>query len=632
MSFEKWPHLALSLILLIAIIIYFNALFTPFIWDDTHLILSDKSIKELRFIPRIFSSTLYKDTLGGSNYYRPIQSLSFMIDWYMWKDNPFGYHLTNLIFHLINIVLVYLLIIMITGKKSVSIFASTLFAVHPINTEAVTYISGRSDPLCTVFFLSSVICYIKYRFTQHRIKTYLISSVFLFTLALLSRESALVLPLILILFDAVYIDNKLRAKSLMTYGLYFFVLFIYVFLRIWGLGFFFFIQRLPLYGNFTFLITKIVSSYFLLLTFPIYLHMERYIFVSDNILETTNLLSFIFVLLLFALLLIFYRRSRFNFFCLSWFFITLLPIMNILPLNATIAEHWLYIPSMGVYMLVSSFSVYILHQLLKEDKKIYLIVFRLFFIFLLSFFSIRTILRNMDWQRPAIFFAKLIHYSPFSARAHYSLGCIYMRRGYLDDAKEEFKKAAVYGPALPFGFLGLSKVAFLNDDYDTGTKYLKRALELNPFLRNSRDLMRNVLFEKNKRIQRLSKAVEQKPKNKMAHLRLAYLYLDYMLYFEAMDSSYSVLNIEPENREAHFILGWIFYKLGIITSAIEEFKYILSLNPDDLEAKNNLGICYAKLGRYDLARRQWEQVLLHNPDHPRAIKNLHELSRILKKE
>ncbi|MCX5716321.1 MAG: hypothetical protein NTV07_05660, partial [Candidatus Omnitrophica bacterium] len=109
MDKPRTETLLLLLILFTASCLYLSSLNNPFIWDDNHLIISENNIRTFACIPEIFTTHLCHN-IGASNFYRPIQSLSFMIDYAAWKLNPFGYHLTNLLLHLINIILTYLLV------------------------------------------------------------------------------------------------------------------------------------------------------------------------------------------------------------------------------------------------------------------------------------------------------------------------------------------------------------------------------------------------------------------------------------------------------------------------------------------------------------------------------------------
>jgi hypothetical protein len=151
---------AMLVIAFAIVLVYANTLVNQFVWDDNVTIVRNNFIKSWSNVPRIFSkSYLSPFVRTGSSYspdirvssgetsYRPIATLSYMLDYSIWKLNPFGYHLTNLALHLINAILIYLLINALTRNKNTALLASLLFALHPVNSEAINNISNRKDLL-----------------------------------------------------------------------------------------------------------------------------------------------------------------------------------------------------------------------------------------------------------------------------------------------------------------------------------------------------------------------------------------------------------------------------------------------------------------------------------------------------
>src|SRR5574341_1373634 len=124
---------------------YINSLDNFFFWNDWTLIIENFLIKDWRNLPEIFTSAFWKPLIGEPNQiYRPLSLLSFMADFNLWRLNPWGYHLTNIILHVLNSVMSYFLMRAYVSQTT-ALSGSVLFAVHPIHTEAVTYISGRAD-------------------------------------------------------------------------------------------------------------------------------------------------------------------------------------------------------------------------------------------------------------------------------------------------------------------------------------------------------------------------------------------------------------------------------------------------------------------------------------------------------
>jgi len=176
----RW--LSVILLVLVTYAVYQNSLNGSFLWDDKYLVLRDNQIRTLRNIPRFFGLTYWREEapFPGANF-RPLRTTSFAIDYFLWEDNPFGYHLTNLLFHIFNVLLVYFFVHLLLSSLStyqpinlsthspnhlftyslVPLLSALLFATHPIHTEAVCWIKNRSELFCTFFFLSSLIFFIK---------------------------------------------------------------------------------------------------------------------------------------------------------------------------------------------------------------------------------------------------------------------------------------------------------------------------------------------------------------------------------------------------------------------------------------------------------------------------------------
>ncbi|MBI4335874.1 MAG: glycosyltransferase family 39 protein, partial [Candidatus Omnitrophica bacterium] len=218
-----------------AFLIYSPSLANQFIWDDIHLVVNEDLIRDFNRLPDIFRTHLFHNT-GGSNFYRPLQTLSFMVDYRIWGLNPFGYHLTNTLLHLLNVILIYFFVSAIFKNPDAGFLTSLVYAVHPVNTEAVTYISGRADPLGGLFFLAALLFYIKFRSRGGGLIPLFLSVLF-FAFALLTKEATLVLPLVLIIYDALILKiRSVNFRHLAAYLPYFLIFAVYTILRLFILG------------------------------------------------------------------------------------------------------------------------------------------------------------------------------------------------------------------------------------------------------------------------------------------------------------------------------------------------------------------------------------------------------------
>ncbi|HEY5995421.1 MAG TPA: glycosyltransferase family 39 protein, partial [Candidatus Deferrimicrobiaceae bacterium] len=183
-----------------------------FVWDDVLFIVNNDYLHDPRNIPRFLLSGDAAGTGLLNPYYRPLATATFAIDYAIWGEQPAGFHATNIALHLLTCLVLYRVICHITGNPSASLAATLLFAVHPAHSEPVGYISARADILCALFILLSFLGFLLSRETGKR--SYLALSIVAFTLALLSKIVALVLPPLLGIYMLLSGKREGWAKSL----------------------------------------------------------------------------------------------------------------------------------------------------------------------------------------------------------------------------------------------------------------------------------------------------------------------------------------------------------------------------------------------------------------------------------
>ena len=465
MSFNRRTYYLL--LALIGLIVYLNSFSNSFVWDDELLVVGNGYIRSFSNIVKIFTTDIYH-WFSYSNFYRPLFSLSFMFDYRIWQLNPFGYHLTNLILHILNTCLFFYLVNLLTSKTRVSFIASLFFLVHPVHTQAVTYISGRADPLACFFLLSAVLFFVKASRIKNNPENILYPLVALcFVFALLSKEIALVLPLILISYDFCF-GNIF--KNIKVHLIFLSIALLYITFRN---KFFPFSSEgmLPL-GLALRLINlpKAIIFYLLLLIFPWNLRIERSFPISESF-DLSVLLSFLLLVIIFIGIFR-TRHKKIVLFSSLWFSLNLLPLTNIiLPLNAFVSEHWLYTASMGFFIILALGCDKLLSEgisisKLKLSSRFSLVLF----IIILTTLSLLTISRNFEWRNSIILFESTLKSTdnkadPRNIRVHFNLGHAYLKEGLLDKAIAEFNKA----------LKGLSFSGSWRVEYQLGIAYFNKA-------------------------------------------------------------------------------------------------------------------------------------------------------------
>ncbi|MBN2119677.1 MAG: hypothetical protein JW734_01300, partial [Candidatus Omnitrophica bacterium] len=340
---------AVFLISALGFIVYFNSLGGQFIRDDNALVKNNIYIKNPANLAKCFTRNIALGSPEKWNSYRPLQMFTYMLDYQIWKLKPAGYHLTNILLHILTGIMLYFFIYAVFGDSILSLYTSLLFIAHPVHTQAVSYISGRADSLAAVFLLFCFILYI--RFLGLSTKGTFLFMVISYLGALFSRENSLILPGLLILYHF-SLKKKFRASSFSALSC---IALIYIVLRLTLLKSLLsnisypttFIQRLP--GFFA-----AMAEYFRLIILPFNLHASyglKLFSFSDP-----KVIAGIFV----TLILVFYalkkrKQDSLILFSIGWFFMALLPQSNLYPINAYMAEHWLYLPSVGFFLIVANF-------------------------------------------------------------------------------------------------------------------------------------------------------------------------------------------------------------------------------------------------------------------------------------
>jgi len=629
------------LIAVICFLAYFNSLANPFIWDDQALVVQNTLIRLPRNLPLSFTNDLYFGVASGSNFYRPLQTISYIFDYHFWQLNPFGYHLTNVILQVAVSFLVYLLVFKLLGNLAVSITAAALFASSPLHTEAVTYISGRAEMLMGFFVILALLFFIRSQETFRRGRLFYIFSVVSFFAALLSKEVAIVFPFIICGYVFYFLRGKLKEKYYFFKNIspFFLISISYLLLR---LSFFKFVTlRPPALANVAWFVRlsvlpKVILTYFKLLVLPVNLHMNHELSRPTSI---AGILIAVFSLgaILFSCLhyLKDQPKNKAAAFMLFWALVFFVPQSGIFPINAFVAEHFIYLSSISFYL----FLAYILHKALR--KELFILSMGLFCVF----YILLTCGRNFEWKNPMVFYQNIIKYSPGSFQAHNNLGLEYEYRGRFDEAKLEYKRALEIKPDLIEGHSNLANLYFKLKLYDQA-KAQYELLEQSPLGAKAGEAQNNlgnvyeVTGNPEEAIVKYNQALKLDPSLRFTHFNLA------RIYFAKGDLNSAVAQISESLGEvaakvdlvrdkliADFLksavyfdnaaefynnLGIDFAKNNYWPAAVNAFNRALDLKPEFCDYYYNLGLAYLNMGEKSQARKALKQALKINPNHIKA--------------
>lgn len=614
------------IIILLSIAVYANSASNGFVWDDEFLVLNNPSIMSWNYAWIHFALDLYH---SFSNYYRPVQMITYMIDFSFWRFEPFGYHLTNILLHAALSAVFFLFLFLISKDKRIAFIGAALYAVHPANTGAVAYIAGRADILAAIFMLLSFIFFDAHFRAENSKKAagFYVMSLAAFFLALLSKEVAVIIPALIVLYRIFFIDSQRAERSRRAIKFHYISWFlvitgVYLILRSSALNF----QELGLFESkytlysrlLTFL--KSLAIYLGIVFFPVGLHMERSIDYAVSFWDKGVLLS------LAGLLLIIWSAIRVGkirkeaAFGLIFFFVSLLPVSNIFPMTNNLAEHWLYIPLMGIAIFVSVLGVS-----LWDKKAAFRPLLALLFAGYIAFFSYQTVRRNFDWKDNLTIYTHTLDYAPESIKILNNLGNLYHTKKDFKRSLEFHKKAVEANPrehrtrlnlGITYEDMGDIKEAFRQYELSREFRpdYAQAYLHIGNLYLKSGDVEKAAVFFKI--------AAQYDEFNIDARNKLGNIYFDKGLYDKAKECYERVLSIDPYIAGAHNNLANALSRLGEEDKAIKEYKKAVELEPENAEYIFNLGTEYGKEGRYDDAIDALKDAHRLNPRYIPTLLNL----------
>lgn len=556
------------LIISCCLAIYAVSLFNGFVYDDSVIIVNNLFIKDIGNLKHLFYNEYFD---SKEMTYRPVVTATYICDYFVWGLNPFGFHLTNLFLHSLNASLLYILLQYI--EKKTALIAAFLFLLHPALTEAVNGISFREDLLVFSFYLTSLILYLSgtRREERRRFISYLGSCISFF-LALLSKEMAITLPLMIIALD---IYRGYQGLNLRRYIGYVAITAFYLYLR-------FFLFYSPMEQEFLnapplserlLQLPAILGQHLRLLLFPINLSVEYPWRIGHTWIQIFGLSA---VGLTVTSLL--WLRRKACLWGLFWILITLIPVYNVYPIYNPFAERYLYLPMLGFSMIQSS-----IFRRQKEYRKILGC--------LLLFYAMLAVERNTSWKDDLTIWSDAVKKTPASGRTHAWFGMSYASKGMMREAIQEYKKAIQLMPydPIPYNALGLAY-------YKEGM--VKEAV---------------IMYEK---------ALEIAPKHRDARYNLALLYHEQGQIEEAIKQYKEILRRDGKDFDVLNSLGYAYFQKGIYGEAVSQYKKALDVNPDPVGPYNNLGMLYAVTGQTDEAALWFKKGLSMDPKSAETYYNL----------
>jgi protein O-mannosyl-transferase len=554
-------------------VLYFNSLGNQFTnWDDA-MIYGNAQVRSLSWVnlARIFTP------LRGETY-QPVRMLSYAIDYYFWRLNPLGYHLTSLLFYILTCYCVYFCIRKLSANlqddlssdshQRVALFGSLLFAAHPVHVEAVTWLAARKEVLQGCFLFLAFFLYLKVREGGARTKkTYLVLVLLSFLFAVLSKPSAIVFPGLILVYELargrdgwinVIKGHKLFLLVSLGISALFTAILIKVMLDAGGVK--------PYRGG----------SFFnnLLLSFHTFIYNLKLLFFTVNYSAAYtipfsnpifNLRTFLFIGVVFCLLgfsLWSLKKTKIVFFSFFFFLVTVLPYLNIVPISTLLADRYVFIASFSyAFFLGALFERLFTYRYRHVSEGFFKVLTISLFLLLLLGYSSMTLRQNTVWENSYTLWSDAVEKYPDSNTANALMGVVYLELGMDDKAAGYLEKA----------------VQILPQDYQS---------------RNNLGIIYGRLNRFEKGIQEFMTAIWLRPDDDTTKINLSVLYERQKEYRKAEEILTYLIERNPENANLYFRKGLLYKKEGRFNDAMSEFNRSIELAPHMINPYEELGNIY----------------------------------------
>lgn len=626
------------LIAVVGLLVYSNTFHVPFLFDDSYYIVDNPIIKDFSYFLDTSKANELNIHTVTKRYLntRYVLYLSFFANYKLAGLNPQSYHAVNISLHVFCSLLLYVIVRLTFGtpalkdsslkphKSTIALFSALLFAVHPIQTESVTYISQRAGLLAAVFCLGSVASYAGSRLSLDRKGKWglyalcLVSAV----LAMKSKENAFTLPLAIVLYEFLFLKDAGWKKMLLVLPLL---------LTMVIIPFEYISERLEL-GDITsalsegsrldtdiprtdYLLTEltVIARYIRLIVFPVGQNLDHDWPAYHSFLDPSVMLSLVLVLtaLSFACFLLYRSRKdkgeqRLVAFSIIWFFLSLSVESGPIPISEFIFEYRVYLPSIGAILALVTGAFMAVNKLDDEGQKAGgwpIAILSLITIILMG----ATYARNTLWQNEINLWSDVVKKSPQKARGHYNLGLAYKAAGLFERAAEHYKTALILEPDFALAFKNLGRAYSDNGNkgqLDKATEHYETAISLwgdNAETHNDLGNAYRAVGLLDKAIEHYTIAINLDPDYAEAYNNLGSVFGERGLFEKAIEHYQTAIHLDSRYATPYVNLGNAYRAMGLFDKAIENYQTAVRLEPDFIMAYNNLGNTYRAMGLFNKA-------------------------------
>ncbi|MFC2149355.1 tetratricopeptide repeat protein [Candidatus Auribacterota bacterium] len=616
--------LSLALIIIAVTVAFLPVLSCDFVnYDDGNMVTENVKIKELSL-----DSVKEYFTSFHRYLYHPLVLLSYSLEYRFFGLDPLPYHATNLLFHILNCLLVFLLFLVLTNRCMIGLIVALFFGLHPLHVESVAWIAERKDVLYAFFFLGSLVAYAGYA-KKEKTGLYVLS-VILFLFSLLSKPMAVTLPFVLLLFD--YLLRKRFDRKTITDKLPFFIL-AALFVAVTLIGHFP-AESVKKFPSFPILYRPFIAAYgivfYLAKTFsPVDLSVAyAYPESLKAVIPLLFKLSLLVVFILLGLVLYSARYTRKIIFGAFFFLITIGPVLQLMPVgrDGTPADRFTYIPLIGIFYLFAEEIYWIYNRPWKYQrmaKKLILCI--LAAVFLVC--GVLTWQRCRVWNNSLALWNNVIKQDKNISLAFNNRAIAYFEEKDYPNAILDYTEALRLEPGLIEARNNRGVAHNAVGEYDKAIEDLSRVLEKAPI---PDTYMNRAMAYRNKGD--LTKAREDEENARKLRTNQGAFFSDIYLkkgneFFSqgklklAVEAYTMALRSYPNNPVAFNNRGLVLMRLGAINEAIGDYSRAIALRPDFADAYHNRGLAFGHAKNFNRALGDLSKTIDIKPDHYTAYFN-----------
>jgi protein O-mannosyl-transferase len=586
-------NLILGVILSVTFLAFANSIFNGFAYDDTTQILQNQLIRSWSNLPDALTKEVWfwrvlqdKDPnkqMGPTTpYYRPVFIVYLMAGWSVFKDSAAPWHLANIVMHLLAVLFVFKILERVTGDLRLTSIATLLFAVHPLRSESVAWISGSTDLFLALFLLPSFFYYMRYR-DDGRLAN-LLYSLLLFLLATFSKEPAVALPIFIGAYEIFILNQQHPLLARVKSGLQFFMVFFlvtvfYFIMRFNALGFILSDKNYKAYPRAEVILTipLVIVKYIGLLFFPFNLS----IFHQTEMVKSPLSLGFILPLLLVLALvagLWQLRHSIIARFAILWFAIHLLPVLNLSAFaeDFLVQERYVYIPSLGFSLLIAMALVkipiekYLAFSSRRTAQAAVVILIALLF-------TGKTMAQNSTWKDDLTLWSHGAEVASEQPMPNFILGHYYVKLQQPPKVIEVLEHYVTLKPDNPMVLTNLANSHLQMFEFNKDSSHLRRGIELCEQGLRLTDTSQNAALW-----------------DTLGHV---YTYdSEFKNYQKARAYFTRAIQLEPDLTIAYFHMGATFAKETNWGEAIRYLEAARQQEPDFPDTRKFLGYAYSNIG------------------------------------